>query len=630
MPLADVRARAGRGALALRTLGPRWAIYRARHAAQLRLGVMERRSPRTSWAAVPMVDFDPPGIVDRARLAQLLVDGLTDIQRAELLDRNRRLQSFEFDVFGRWISPTSWHHDPIAGVEYDADAHWSRVGEFPDADLKYVWEPSRFGWAYDLVRLHLIDPTAGAAETFWRLFGSWCDQNPPNTGVQWGCGQETAIRLMAVTIAVDAMRETLDESRRSLVGRFGYASGQRIAANLDYARSQNNNHYSSEAAGLLTASVLYGTGEQAVEWRRTALTAFDDIDRRLIFDDGGSSQYSTNYHRVFVHGLCWAVLMIRVGDIDAPSLTRSTQRAAGFLAQLPEATSGFGPRFGHDDGADILPLAFGAAHRDLRPTIALCDSLGITSGERDPDGEAASWFGHGSDDRTPTGPGRTPTVPDRPIFSDAGLAILRNGGTTVYLRATMHRFRPGHCDQLSVEVWHAGRCIIDDPGTLSYKAAGTDGASSILHSTITVDDEEHMTRVGRFLWADWTKASFKASDHERTVGAEHQLRNQGAKHERTVTVADDGGVTVTDVVTCDAPARATQSWCLGTELHVAGSVTLSQLEVGDGYGRPTARTFARFTSGRSNAHRFRTQIDPAQGTLETVVEHGPSTADGSG
>jgi hypothetical protein len=69
-----------------------------------------------------------------------------------------------------------------------------------------VWEASRFSWVFPLVRAWVIEGSDFYPETFWKLFEDWIENNPPNRGPQWMCGQESALRLIAVTYALQAFR----------------------------------------------------------------------------------------------------------------------------------------------------------------------------------------------------------------------------------------------------------------------------------------------------------------------------------------------------------------------------------------------------------------------------------------
>jgi hypothetical protein len=67
----------------------------------------------------------------------------------------------------------------------------------PVPDIKFVWEPARFGWAFTLGRAYRLSGDEKYAEAFWRYFESFTDANPACFGPHWMSGQEVALRLMA-------------------------------------------------------------------------------------------------------------------------------------------------------------------------------------------------------------------------------------------------------------------------------------------------------------------------------------------------------------------------------------------------------------------------------------------------
>ena len=64
---------------------------------------------------------------------------------------------------------------------------------FPIHDIKFIWEPARFGWAFTLGRAYHITQDEKYAEAFWKYFETFTDGNPPYLGPHWMNGQEVAI-----------------------------------------------------------------------------------------------------------------------------------------------------------------------------------------------------------------------------------------------------------------------------------------------------------------------------------------------------------------------------------------------------------------------------------------------------
>jgi hypothetical protein len=158
--------------------------------------------------------------------------------------------------------PPDWFANPFERRTYENlnRGHWSKISDFGQGDIKCIWELSRFAWVYPLIQAYWASGEERYCDAFWRLVEDWAEKNPPNKGVHWKCGQEVAIRMMALVAGYFAFQNAKQntQERRQLAQRLVYAFAKRIDANIGYALSQNNNHGITEAAGLFTAGVLFG------------------------------------------------------------------------------------------------------------------------------------------------------------------------------------------------------------------------------------------------------------------------------------------------------------------------------------------------------------------------------------
>src|SRR5439155_7146735 len=119
----------------------------------------------------------------------------TSVRVAEEI-RQGKLRYFEQTVAEAGFPP-GWHTNPFTGQRAPADLHWTEIGDFENGDLKVIWEPSRFGFAYALVRAYWRTGNEEFPETFWQLVEDWQIHNPPQVGPNWKCGQEISFRVMA-------------------------------------------------------------------------------------------------------------------------------------------------------------------------------------------------------------------------------------------------------------------------------------------------------------------------------------------------------------------------------------------------------------------------------------------------
>lgn len=557
---------------ALQHLGPAWFLRRLWFQAERSFGLLERRCPVQAWADLPLpADYAarwrraaprlPIANIDRTYLAPhveawAVENGHSPVSEADLLALGR-YRIFNHDLVDAGARPR-WHHSVLDGSSVDPNAHWVKLSAAGPVDIKGVWELSRFAWVYPLVRAWVLDGEARHVERFWALLEHWMEANPPNRGPQWMCGQEAALRLIAVAFALQAFRAhpTTTDARLLLTARLATATAERIRAHLGYALSQQNNHGLSEALGLFTAGALWPQLAESASWRDQGLeTLFPQVDA-LVDLDGGFSQHSTNYHRLFLQLLTWAeVVLVAEGERLPPQTRDQVARATEFLVNLLES-DGTVPRYGADDSANLFPLSGCPAH-DFRPAVGAAQALFL--GQRLPSGP---WYEASLLLVGPLPITARPGV-DGPSIEclTAGVGVLRNLRGTAFLRhpsATPWRHRPSQADQLQVSLRWDGAWITEDVGTYSYAGVGAeDFGSAVHHNVVTVDRQGPMRKVGRFLWLPWTACERRVEPH----GLGASLRDLGgARWVRRVLRFPQGFVIIDQVQAPSATSRCELRW----------------------------------------------------------------------
>ncbi|HUH98831.1 MAG TPA: alginate lyase family protein [Anaerolineales bacterium] len=408
--------------------------------------------------------------------------------------------------------------------------------QIPIPDIKFLWEPARFGWAFTLGRAYHVTQDERYSEAFWSYFEQFTDGNPPYFGPHWMNGQEVAIRLMSLAWTATVLQRSSASSaerRKRLAGSIADHAA-RIPPTLLYARSQNNNHLITESAALYTAGVAL----DQPRWRELGWLWLNRALRTQISSYGEYIQHSTNYHRLVLQTVLWVDLLLRERHQRWPGLTLECLiRASHWLFSMIDPASGQTPNLGANDGALILPLSSGpAAFNDFRPTVQAAARAflrtGLPAGGWD---ETSLWLGLPASGYT-TG-------------SDAYMTDhLRGQDSWAYLRASSFKSRLAHMDQLHFDLWWRGLNIAQDAGTYLYNGEppwDNPLVSTRVHNTITIDGRDQMTRGGRFLTLDWFPAFSKSliETDERILGrvlAYHKgYRRQGIRHERLVTVFTD-------------------------------------------------------------------------------------------
>jgi len=408
----------------------------------------------------------------------------------------------------------------------------------PHNDIKFLWEPARFGFAFILGRAYYISQDEKYSEAFWRYFESFTAANPPYLGPHWMSGQEVALRLM-VFVWAGQIFSTSNHSTPERLSRLTEAvtfHASRIPPTLSYARSQNNNHLLTEAAGLYTAALALPSHPEAKRWRALGWKWLVWCFKKQIDSSGEYVQHSTNYQRLILQTALWVnALARRAGDRFPFLVTESFSLAAHWLYALLDPESGRVPNLGANDGAYIFPLA-SLSFEDYRPVVQAAArafmNYTLPAGPWD---EMALWFG------LP----RTDQQFETPRYFGDDLYAKNSWG---YLRAVRYHSRPSHADQLHVDLWWHGLNIAQDAGTYLYNGeAPWDNqlTSTLVHNTVTVNDAEQMTRAGRFLYLDWVDATrnkrsgAETRDLHRIVARHDGYRKFRVQHERAVAVTDD-------------------------------------------------------------------------------------------
>ncbi len=470
---------------------------------------------------------------------------LGEEERATLLAEADEIVAGRVRLFG--VLPFALRFAPGSEVR----GHWSDYergkerlpfSSFPDLpapDVKFLWEPARFGWVFSLGRAYRLTGEEHYAEAFWRYAEEFFAAHPPYLGWQWMNGQEVALRLMALVWAGQVFADSTASTpeRQARLAEAVALHAARIPPTLVYARSQNNNHLLSEAAALFTAGLALPSHPYAARWRALGWKWFHAGLQAQIDSYGEYSQHSTNYHRLMLQLALWMYAVSKRAGFPWPVESRAAvRRAVHWLLALLDADTGRVPNLGANDGAYIFPLticpfadfrpvAFAAARAFLRYTLP--------AGPWD---EMAFWF-------------------DGRDGGSGSLSLPRYVGDQIYgreswacLRVAQFHSRPSHADQLHLDLWWRGLNLAQDAGTYLYNAPppwDNSLTSADVHNTVTLDGRDHFTRAGLFLYLDWFPAyrrNVLTDDPNVLQQVRGWYRNyrQRYRHTRTVTAWADG------------------------------------------------------------------------------------------
>jgi len=589
-------ARLRQAVSATRHLGLTWSVRRALYTLATASGRLERQMPVSSWADHRIEDLlskadngGPTPCVDGLLTEARFVFSPQDL--GSVRSRMAQWPTAEDDLrqrIGGWREgivqlfggrlydvgcPPKWHQDPETNHQYPPNRHWSRIPDFGSTDIKRVWELNRFRLAFDVVRWYWRTGDEEAAELFWQIFESWRQNNPPNQGVNWKCGQEVAVRAIAWCFALHGLRfspSTTPDRVRLLAECLAF-SAQRIESNIAYAVNQRNNHGLSEAAGLYSIGVLLPCLPASTRWRNRGKALLESQILSLFADDGSFSQHSTNYHRVALQVCLWSLQIARLNEDEfcQPAVER-LRLASNWLAGIADNVSGYMPRIGQQDGSLVLPLTE-CSHSDLRPvlqsaSVILDGRRRFTAGPWD---EEALWLAGASALEAPLSHASAADF----CSPQGGFSVIRSHHGMCIARCGSFRFRPSQADLHHVDLWWRGLNVALDPGTYSYNAPepwNNPLAGSAHHNTVTVDGLDQMDRVGRFLWLPWPRASSRGVLRSTTghlaiwqgTHDAYRRRRSGPLHRRSIVLLGGERWLVVDRLIGSRPHRYRLQWLL--------------------------------------------------------------------
>ncbi len=414
--------------------------------------------------------------------------------------------------------------------------HWTDYergkADYHSKEVKLIWEPARFGWVFPLARAYLMSNNNDYAQCFWRYFEEFTSANPFNLGPNWTSAQEIALRLIALTFAgvifKDSPISTQDRMQFLLASIYMHA--KRIPPTLCYAKAQNNNHLISEAVGLYNAAALFVNLPEATGWRELGWKWFNYAIATQIDENGEYIQHSTNYHRLMLHQALWMMLICKNLHKSLPTQTlQKLNQATKWLLAHIEPINGCTPNLGHNDGSNILPLS-GCSYADMRPAAQAASQafLGKASFPTGPWDELCIWLD------LPTSPNN---VKEFQHHKQQGVLHIGDDDSHAYLQAAHYKNRPAHADQLHVDLWFEGHNLTLDAGTYLYNALSpweNSLAGTRVHNTVTINDQDQMTRAGRFLWLDWAQAKILKSTSSEIIVEHNGYKRLGIIHRRKI------------------------------------------------------------------------------------------------
>ncbi|MCI0746091.1 MAG: heparinase II/III family protein, partial [Verrucomicrobia subdivision 3 bacterium] len=385
----------------------------------------------------------------------------------------------------RVSDPPDWHKDHLAGVDlttnrpaFDLDHRSLPRG----ADVKLIWELSRW---YQLTRLAMAAFILDDANAAWKCIHwleHWVQHNPPYRGWNWTSALEAGMRLIQFTW-IDALLQRfvsrgeceaeLEQLRYEILPSHAWFTWRHKSFG-----SSANNHSLGELAGLILATVRW---PELAPWS-APLDELQSIWEREILaqfaHDGGNREQALHYH-LFSFELCSQALaaLRAAGRRAATEVTERLEKAADFFVVVHGCREPWD--YGDSDDAVVVPVCAADSNPATESAKWMRGATNVIS----------YWMGE-SPSRTVSpakciirdsiSAGEAARAPSTVqssswrVFDQSGIVMLEHGEMTLrwdvsalgYLTTAAH----GHLDALHVAVWLGDTAMIVDPGTGAYYA----------------------------------------------------------------------------------------------------------------------------------------------------------------
>lgn len=515
-----------------RHFGARWVLFRIGYAVRMRTGILRWQIPSYDWKDRPLrhwvkshIPSEPETYLQYRKENQpKFIFNAINFPQEISWDQIEVVKEADHYLAGitRYFSktdyqtgfPPDWSLDPYRNIRLLADKHWSQIPDDGPYDIKFIWESSRLSQIYTLVRAYARTQDQQYPAAFWQIMEDWMHENTPGMGPNWKCGQEATLRLMALCFGYYAFKDH-PQSTPLRVSQFtilAAALAERIYMNLGYAIYTRSNHTISESFGVWLAGMLFPELKNAKKYRKLGKQILEKEASKQIYPDGSYAMHSLNYHRFVLHIYLFAIRIAEVNNHKfSSSVYQAVERSIEYLYTLIDPQTGQIPQYGSNDGALVLPLS-SCDFMDYRPLIQL-GYYSIHKQRIFPPGgwdEDLFWF-FGEEAMDSTNENKPQTSDE--LFLDGGITKISGNQTRAFIRCGPLRDRPSHADQNHMDIWWQGKNIAMDAGTYMY---GGDGhwrnglASTRVHNTVTVDQQDQMEKFSRFIWVNWSQGNVLA------------------------------------------------------------------------------------------------------------------------
>ena len=488
-------------------------------------------------------------------------------------------QGFPCLGFGECQIPhgEQWNRDHFHDFQWDSTVYFTRC-DFVSADhrcdVKIPWECSRLQFLPWLAEASILESSRSReyATRFKEIARDWVASNQTGFGVNWTCGMEVAIRSINLGLALAVFSSRLEPDDLASIGgalREHLTFLRRFPEMSDIA----GNHLLADLMGVafLTA-LLDGVGSDS----HVAATRsfFEEADRQ--FDESGCHIEHALHYQVLCLEMVAVVAALAEGEVRKHVLGL-LRAGVEFCNAVAEPFCDL-PIFGDADGGHVI--WFG---RDSRGFSRLEESAALLSGDLwvGPPDDFTRWIAALAGRSVKTGlPPAGSTETRAPSVSVIGpYALVKNSRTAAIMRWGAHGLRGraphDHDDALSIWVFHGGSAIIAESGCHSYTLSSRIRKKDLIsssHNVLWRDGECRHTPVGGSigLTVQGGPTASRPVVSSSASGSTLDSELEGAAGDwtaRTLSLAEDGRLTVVDRWRWAPASAGRMRWHLGPSIH---------------------------------------------------------------
>ncbi len=414
-------------------------------------------------------------------------------------------------------SNPDWHLDPVSG-RHSPEVHWTRINEIDakqTGDKKVIWELNRHQYFIQLAQAYRFTQAAKYLDALAAHFDSWCEANPPKTGVNWLSSLELAYRAISWINTYSLLEHTglFRGERLEQLNKLLYIHARHIERFLSTYFAPNT-HLTGEALGLYYIGTFLDAGDHSERWRELGFNILSEQITKHIRNDGSYVEQASHYARYTADIYSDLVLIRRREGLAVPEeMIARLSLLQDYLEALIRPDGSF-IIFGDDDGgrffaADPHPIT------EIGPTLArlsIVTGKAVSEGLIDTERAIGSlfWTLSRAELEAFSGTETTAAPAIRRSFPDGGVFVHRlQAGTKAdhfLFHAGPHGFLNcghAHADALTFELCVGGRQVFADPGTYVYTAdplLRNLFRSSEYHTSLLANGESMSVPAGPFSW----------------------------------------------------------------------------------------------------------------------------------